>query len=110
MTSAELRREIAVFCGWKCIPVPVKAYSDWCEDSHLPNYTQDLNAMWEAEEKLIQSITLDEWQHYVSYLVELCGNAKRPAYVVTALDHVTFAVHATAKQRAIAFVKTILHP
>lgn len=126
-TPEQMRVIIAEFCGikpktecpdcfgtgftgsesdhWRCETCRATGFVAPRFDS--PDYCNDLNAMWEAEEKLLQSVTLDQWQDYVQRLVEVCGCAMRPAYVVTALDHVSFSIHATALQRARAFVKTI---
>jgi hypothetical protein len=101
MTDEELRIEIAEFCGtlgthWKKLP-----NGNWDRNGHeistafmlksneFPNYPSSLDAMWEAEELLMSNYRL-----YIGHIV----------YILKAGE---FAVHATAKQRAIAFVKTI---
>jgi len=111
LTDEELRIEIAEWCGWKrnpaldyaCIDLTTRKevtnimYSldqrSECVEG-LPNYPQDLNAMWEAEEKLSEPL----WTNYCLVLRKYF--TKFPCRTYNEL-------HATAKQRAIAFVKTI---
>jgi len=109
MTDEELRIEIAEFCGYEARQTDYKTWAGYkdnqliniklfdCErdiiNIYFPNYPQDLNAMWEAEEKF----TLNQMCAYSKELHKL----KQHPYQDLGL------IHATAKQRAIAFVKTI---
>lgn len=74
---------------------PIEPDYDWEE---LPEYTYDLNAMHEAEETLTKK---QHWQ-YITHLVELTGAEWTDAY-----EEVMVVAHATAAQRAEAFLKTV---
>lgn len=99
MTDSEINIAIAGACGWKDRPDPF--YTDklawthdegatWVSTCDLPSYTTDINAMHEAEEVMWQRTDL--WTLYVSELSKLC-NSLAPA------------LHATARQRAEAFLR-----
>src|SRR5687768_12521915 len=98
LTDEELRIEIAEFCGWILEPSGKDNFGShyntfWRHPNkqgchELPNYPTDLNAMWEAEEKL----TKNQRMYYTENLLNNCENQ---------------FIHSTARQRAIAFVKTI---
>lgn len=103
MTDDELRIAIAEWCGWKCDPShdPYES-TKWMSPEGKywtpkppPNYPSDLNAMWEAEERL----TTEEKAGFVQNLYNLIGWPK--------LFYPFNGIHATARQRAIALVKTI---
>lgn len=82
------------------LAVPCEEHTDccqpevWCEAKALPNYCEDLNAMHEAEKTIVPK-TWDNfsetWWNYCKHLRSL------PSY----------AEHATALDRAKAFLKTI---
>lgn len=87
MTDQEINEAIGIECGWVY-------YDGWHDDKgreDLPDYCNDLNAMHEAEKILF---TMNNW--------EACTYE-------TALQTETtsWAWHATAKQRAKVFLKTI---
>lgn len=99
----ELQRiAIAEACGyrkgenepsWWATPKgqPFKA----CSIKSLPDYLNDLNAMHEAEKACLLSKGKDKalWERYDNLLFSLCGGFAR--------------AHATAAQRAEAFLRTI---
>ena len=110
MSEEELRIEIAEWCGYKWIEndngfyywstpngnylykglfPEVHIKNDRLDEIDFPNYPSDLNAMWEAESQLKEK----EMQLYSDFLYEDTGSESW--------------WRATAKQRAIAFVKTI---
>jgi hypothetical protein len=108
MTDKEINIKIAEACGWERAPEK-DAYFEheyWAqfEDGHfvtdtqeigckLPDYLNDLNAMYEAE-KIIE-------QQKLGYAYEL--NLGRNGG-----NHFEWSkIHSTARQRAEAFVKTI---
>ncbi len=67
---------------------------------HVPHYTESLDAMHEAEEILTEGMFDD----YSSYLMELMyeeNMANEPEF------RLVRAIHATANQKAEAFLKTI---
>ncbi len=56
------------YCGWSA---PGQTYRDswirpWFEESELPNYLSDLNAVHELEKKLF--LTFDDWSDYTTEL------------------------------------------
>jgi len=123
MTNEELNVEIAEFRGWvKYNPTPESIsrgyprYSYWIPPSdskqsfenwgklemdYPPDYCNNLNAMAEAKNLL----TGDKRREFIDYLYEIVKQDKNinagPYSVMTQ------AFYATAKQQAIAFVKTI---
>lgn len=116
MTPEEQRIAIALACGaeWRCNGfnnyfisfegdgfTPLNTYGERCEDwdQFLPKYLNDLNVMHEAvtqtltykPESVIGRSTLTE---YEDHLIKICGGCR-------------LAIHATADQRAEAFLKTL---
>ena len=89
MTNEEINIAIAEACGWT-----TKHKGLWVERlqtyAALPNYLADLNAMHEAEKVL----TREQIEIYCEHL-----NPKNHG--------IWWGIHATAAQRAKAFVKTI---
>lgn len=118
MKTNEQRIAIAEACGWKLQNVEnlsvgeVLAYGRrWWRHagdktistlSNLPDYLNDLNAMHEAEKVLSHEQKLKYYHH-------ICGSVRREN---GQSDHETIYVplhttHATAPQRAEAFLKTL---
>lgn len=100
MTDDEINKAIAEACGWI-----LTAMNWWFKDGEYfalpPNYCNDLNAMHEAEKVL----TAGSWKEVIHatnrYTNELCK-------VLGCLDTALFQfAHATAAQRAEAFLRTI---
>lgn len=103
MTDEQMRIAIAEACGWKALE-----YEDFSKygvpcfmlmgsnntGTRLvpPDYLNDLNAMHEAERML----PVAQWDRYTQWLGELAKGTRR--FVVC---------HATARQRCIAFLKTL---
>jgi hypothetical protein len=91
MNPEQQRVAIAEACG--------KWHSGWPHEymnqadrlRHIPNYLNDLNAMHEAEKLLVRL----QWVSYLRRLQTLCD------------ESVTWPIHATATQRAEAFLRTI---
>lgn len=105
MTEQQQRIIIAKACGWRFSPyaapemeeVAILSWirpngADW-EPECLPDYHNDLNAMHEAEKELIKR---NLWHGMDGYVNILCG-------IVDNGD----TTHATAANKADAFVKTI---
>ena len=88
MKDTEINIAIAEKCNH-----PFRPECTWhgCPCPHIPNYCHDLNAMAEAEETLPKSMLLT----YDCQLGRLCEETD------------TFTHHATARQRAEAFLKTL---
>jgi len=91
MNPEQQRIAIAEACG--------KWHSGWPHEymnqadrlRHIPDYLNDLNAMHEAEKLLVRL----KWVSYLRRLQTLCD------------ESVTWPIHATAAQRAEAFLRTI---
>ena len=100
MNDNEINIAIAEACGWKYS----EKFDHWEKDGQvafcdgnslhyrqLPSYTADLNAMHEAEKVL----TAEQFQDYDSELTD--------QYVLHQSNN---PIHATARQRAEAFLRT----
>jgi len=105
MNPEQQRIAIAEACGWKFIPEyyhgedqPPEFTTVTPDGKHLcgyyPDYLTDLNAMHEAEESLL----LKKQMLYQGMIGKVTGN-KCPALFGQ--------IHATAAQRAEAFLKTL---
>lgn len=112
MSEEEINVAIAECCGWKGPknPETLARIEGWdsqhwgcwilkpngCLDSvhRIPNYCGDLNAMHEAEKVLQQR--MEKWWNYTSQLA-----------VVNSTLGVGGEAHATAPQRAEAFLRTL---
>lgn len=110
MTEQEQNIAIAEACGWKdfhkesffgrvldAATCPKKQ----CTQA-VQNYTRDLNAMHEAEKVLTDTQANDQWSKYCVELNRICcripcGNNPLCGYTI----------HATAAQRAEAFLRTL---
>jgi hypothetical protein len=101
MTPEQQRIVIAEACGWENVAPRivknVKHQGDditvgiWSDNGWIPDYLNDLNAMHEAEKVLVSL----QWVSYLKRLQTLCD------------ESVTWPIHATAAQRAEAFLRTI---
>jgi hypothetical protein len=106
MTDKQINAAIAEACGWTDIrnsgvwhnfalwglPPQVKSLKETSSDyipvpNFVPNYCADLNAMHEAE----KTLTIEQWHDYVDFMP----------------SQWECAVHATARQRAKAFLRTL---
>lgn len=115
MSEAEINIAIAEVRGWTDIQThdgfttghkPGEADPSEWRRWHLPNYTGDLNAMHEAEKMLSQKQIAD----YVFELHLHVPDADLTAYagrMGEAAPYFFPAIHATARQRAEAFLRTI---
>jgi hypothetical protein len=115
MNEEQINVKIAELCGWKLRqeidgefslidPFGEKVSADWEPNTTLdsfyyalPSYCTDLNAMHQAE----GTMSLEQWD---SYITELYRIAQLPH--ICHFTHEIAFIHATAKQRAIAFLKT----
>ena len=112
MTEEEINVKIAEVCGWKKVQMSA-AQTIWFHEEHppactdndspnkcLPNFCQDLNAMHEAEGIL----PIEEWRNYIDALEEVV-KAHEHSSNMDIINQRLF--HATAAQRAEAFLKTL---
>jgi len=110
MTKEQQRIAIAEACGWTNVddkmPSPT---TGWVRGSlrgvnhegyrvHVPDYLNDLNAMHEAE----KIMTKDQW---LSYTINVLLAAKDGTFVIDI--NMKTVTHASAAQRAEAFLKTL---
>lgn len=119
MTPQEQNSAIAEACGWRdChwslasnvdLPFPERCLCGIAPSSEvhspLPNYTTDLNAMHEAEKVL----KWEQRKQYHNTLVDVAGFSYCEADTTeeTNLDWDCRLCHATASQRAEAFLRTL---
>ena len=102
MNAEAQRIAIAEACGWFFsdrnwhMPNGAKATADGGPDLP-PDYLNDLNAMHEAE----RALTEKQWDIYEERLRDACDG---PAWYDGAGKEI---IHATAEQRAEAFLRTI---
>jgi len=108
MKPEQQRIAIAEACGWKLVE-DNPDYEPYWEDpkgnmiakvgfqNRLPDYLNDLNAMHEAEKALNEL----SWMHYLRNLAEIVRKPKQCEIQISQY------VHATAAQRAEAFLRTL---
>lgn len=98
MTDNEINAAIAEACGWTNINSAGKAgrapNADYIGYEFIPDYCNDLNAMHNAEGLLSES----QWQDFVDHLVNDWSSLPDPWKEVC---------HATAKEKAKAYLKTL---
>lgn len=116
MTDQEINQAIAEACGWTrayikdlCgefehkfwnppVPVSLTLPNEWnggkVREQNLPDYCHDLNAMHEAEKCFDAQ---SQWEEYEAYL-----NTQVHSFFLN-----IHLIHATARQRAEAFLRTL---
>lgn len=92
MDPNQQRIEIAKACGWKL------------QQDKFPDYVNDLNAMHEAEALMTSR---DGWNFQCGYTLELRQVVLRRRESCNAAQTDHWMIHATAAQRAEAFLRTI---
>lgn len=108
MKIEEQRIEIAKFCGWTNVTVyadenqidgfmPAPNTRFW---QVVPNYTDDLNAIHEAEKKIINTST---WDGYYRWLVCVMDEDSESDNGCQS----NIMIHASASQRCEALLRTI---
>jgi hypothetical protein len=100
MTNEQINIAIAKACGWDSDDI-ARGYTlcQFTEDA--PDYCNDLNAMHEAE----KVFTYEEAQQFEGELCYICGSEN--LHKEYPLPFEFSVAHATAQQRAEAFLKTI---
>jgi hypothetical protein len=104
MTDQQINVAIAEACGWTDVHFSLAATDEWpterrvvgippkhCTHDVAPNYCNDLNAMHEAERTLTDA-NMFVMAHHIERLVSAHGQ---------------HYFHATARQRAEAFLRTL---
>jgi hypothetical protein len=108
MTNEQINIAIAKACGWKWTGSGPNKDAHWRRNKNdktfkrtheLPDYCYDLNAMHEAEDKL-------EGMNKVEFAIQLCRVVGKDW--PSGIGGGSFAhIHATALQKAEAFLRTI---
>jgi hypothetical protein len=96
MSNEQINIAIAEACGWTDCEIQNVNGKLMYGQSEVNDYCNDLNAMHEAE-KVLTTKGVNAWWEYVGYI-----NRRNP----TPFGSET-AVHATARQRAEAFLRTL---
>ena len=117
MTPEQQRIVIAEACGWENVAPRivknVKHQGDditvgiWSDNGWIPDYLNDLNAMHKAEEHAIHNLMdADQWGEYGMLLKR---SHPHGLFLNGEVDYHDLAtiLHATAAQRAEAFLRTI---
>jgi hypothetical protein len=110
MTPQEINKRIAIACGWKKIDFEWKYHFPLWENDELGkrayesdfNYHTNLNAMHEAE-KTLQPKEREDFANELFEIVKLNAIYSFRGAVRGQFSH----LHATAAQRAEAFLRTI---
>jgi hypothetical protein len=102
MTNQEINKTIAEYCGWTECRLTIKGAGGGTRnetaygkpparkyEAPCPDYTRDLNAMHEAEKVLERK----QWHVYADNIDEMHRKIE--------------LIHATARQRAEAFLRTL---
>lgn len=120
MTKAQINIAIAEACGWKRVretaygPMGCPPGSDLSCTSDdffrtrmcpVPNFHENLDAMHEAESRFISDAS--SAMTYAMLLLRVRGLAVVSEYDELNYDYCWHACHATARQRAEAFLRTI---
>ena len=94
MSDEELRIKVAELRGWNGVIRSGSWIIGWTdkpsEEREIPDFSQDLNAMYEVE----KDMTEKEYNKYCDMLWNMCHGASGKSG----------AIHASARQRAEAFV------
>ena len=102
MTEEEQQIAIAEACGLGDYNTSMNGWHDEYI-RQLPDYLNDLNAMHEAEKVL----TDEQMLNYLDALLDVLGLNLDPGGWYIDIDSVWQMTHATASQRAEAFLRTI---
>ncbi len=106
MTDTEQRIAIARWMGWTVITSDAVGRPPWsdrhgADDQKVSDYTRDLNAIYDAETRL-----LAKYRH-AAYLEELCNVCRPDGAEPESIDDLINAIRATAAQRAEALLRTL---
>jgi hypothetical protein len=113
MITTDQQIAIAEACGWTCTktiynpnPTPYGRHpihtADVTWDLPLSDYLSDLNAMHEAE-KVLNAGQINSYLRHLYHFTKVAQVGSNPWEIIAA----RVAVHATASQRAEAFLKTL---
>ena len=100
MNNKQINTTIAEACGWDSDDI-ARGYTLCQFSENVPDYCNDLNAMHEAE----ATLNYEQGEQFEDELCDICDMENRHKEYPLPFR---FAVaHATARQRAEAFLKTI---
>ncbi len=102
MTPEAQRIAIAEACGWRLLSNNRWTQPNGCYGD-VPDYLNDLNAMHEAEKVL----TTEQLTSYLNWLDITCGGELELSAMVEGPEYAFGLLHATAAQRAEAFLRTL---
>ena len=100
MNNKQINTTIAEACGWDSDDI-ARGYTLCQFSENVPDYCNDLNAMHEAE----KVFTYEEAQQFEGELCGICGSEN--LHKEYPLPFEFSVAHATASQRAEAFLRTI---
>ena len=107
MTDQEINIALAEVRGWKRTSNSGSGWQapDGCPDCYPPNYCHDLNAMHEVEKTLEGTLN---WCRYGIEIAKItrCVGPRNGAIRLNGFGYYAIA-HATARQRAEAFLRTL---
>ena len=102
MSEEEINQAIAEACGWTFGPLrPPANYKPFYggENWFLPKFCHDLNAMHEAERILVGPINITLYMRHLRNILDVSENDAECMQAKL--------VHATARQRAEAFLRAL---
>jgi hypothetical protein len=105
MTDEQINAAIAEVCGWECLAPDVwhhgivgyRKHTHVVVRTKIPDYCNDLNAMYEAEEQMDEI----DWVFFMNELSDLVKLPKQAEVQIKQL------VHSTARHRAQALLRTL---
>jgi hypothetical protein len=105
MTPEKQRIAIAQACGWTNVKHEGITVGIWSDNGWIPQYLKDLNAMHKAEKVLWDT---GKAMEFTNQLVGIVCSARGFRWDKgTSDDHLMCLSHATAAERAEAFLRTI---
>lgn len=117
MTDQAINAEIAEVCGWQKHREIEEGHWMWvhpvtklvCGQSLIPNYVEDLNAMHEVEKRLPKRLLTVYDDDLNVVVLRDCATRTElfPPNQAVYEDLSRWKFHATARQRAEAFLRTI---
>ena len=102
MTEEQINIAIAEACGWNNDDIE-RGYTLCQFSESVPNYCNDLNAMHEAE----ATLNYEQGEQFEDELCDICVCDMENRHKEYPLPFRFAVAHATAQQRAEAFLKTI---
>ena len=102
MNNKQINTTIAEACGWDSDDI-ARGYTLCQFSENVPDYCNDLNAMHEAE----ATLNYEQGEQFEDELCDICVCDMENRHKEYPLPFRFAVAHATAQQRAEAFLKTI---